>query len=287
MAGEVWNIGGVKVSRFVEIEVPGGMQKIIPEATRERVREIKWLQPHFCDASGRMIGSIHALIVDTGDRRIMVDTCVGNDKSRPLTPQWNMLQTRFLEDISVAGYAPETIDTVLCTHLHLDHVGWNTRRVGDRWIPTFPNARYLIARAEYEYSNSGGVGDMQRGVLADSVEPVFSAGLVDLVETDHRVCPEVRFLPSHGHTPGHVSVLIESQGASALITGDFLHHPCQLAHPEWSSVADSDAEAARTTRRALLERYAETPTLVIGTHFATPTAGRLKRDGSAWRLELQ
>jgi glyoxylase-like metal-dependent hydrolase (beta-lactamase superfamily II) len=118
------------------------------------------------------------------------------------------------------------------------------------------------------------------------VQPVFDAALADLVETDHRVCEEVRLTPSHGHTPGHVSVLIESQGASALITGDFVHHPCQLAHPEWNSVADADPERARATRRAMLERYAGTATLIIGTHFATPTAGYLRRDGDAWRLDV-
>ena len=286
MAGEAWAIGGVKISRFVEIEVPGGMHKIIPEATRERVREIKWLQPHFCDASGRMVGSIHALVVDTGSRRIVVDTCLGNDKARPALPPWHMLQTRFLEDLTAAGYAPGTIDTVLCTHLHLDHVGWNTRLVEGKWVPTFPKARYLIARTEYAHWISGAANEEQQVVLADSVKPVFDAGLAELVETDHIVCPEVRLLPSHGHTPGHVSVLVESGGASALITGDFVHHPCQLAYPEWNSVADSDAEGARATRRAMLARYADTPTLVIGTHFATPTAGRLKRDGDAWRLDV-
>lgn len=286
MAGEVWKIGAAKVSRFVEIEVPGGMHKIIPEATRERVREIKWLQPHFCDASGRMIGSIHALVVDTGARRIVVDTCIGNDKPRPNMPPWNRLQTRFLEDISAAGYAPETIDTVLCTHLHIDHVGWNTRLVNGKWIPTFPNARYLIARTEYEHWNSGAADADQRAVMSDSVKPVFDAGLVQLVDTTHPVCPEVRLIPSHGHTPGHCSVLIESQGASALITGDFMHHPCQIAHPEWGSVADSDADAAQATRRKMLARYADTATLVIGTHFATPTAGHLRKDGKAWRFEV-
>jgi glyoxylase-like metal-dependent hydrolase (beta-lactamase superfamily II) len=286
MAGEVWKIGGVRASRFVEIEMPGGMQRIIPEATRERVRAIPWLFPHFCDAGGRMIASIHALVVDTGARRIVVDTCIGNDKPRAATPAWHLLQTRFLEDITAAGYAAETIDTVLCTHLHIDHVGWNTRLVEGRWVPTFPNARYLVARAEYAHWGSGAGDAVQRAVMADSVQPVFDAGLADLVETDHRVCDEVKLVPSHGHTPGHVSVLIESQGASALITGDFVHHPCQLAHPEWNSVADSDPEGARATRRTMLGRYADTPTLVIGTHFATPTAGYLKRDGVAWRLEV-
>ncbi len=282
--GGRWRIGDVTVTRIVEIEATGGMSRIIPQATREAVREIPWLYPHFADENGRMRGSIHALVVETPDRRIVVDTCVGNDKARDV-PAWNMLQTRFLDDLAGAGYPIASIDTVLCTHLHVDHVGWNTRLVEGRWQPTFPQARYLMGRHEFEHWQRT-EREGQAEVMADSVYPVFEAGLVDLVETDHELAPEIRLMPTPGHTPGHVSVAIESRGERALITGDFMHHPCQMACPHWSSAPDSDPAQAIQTRRTMLSGLADQPVLVIGTHFATPTAGYVKRDGDAWRLDV-
>ena len=281
-----WQVGDVTITRIVELEVAGGSRFILPDATREAVKPIEWLAPHFADADGRLIMSIHALIVETPDRRIMVDTCLGNDKPRTI-PGWNMRQGPFLDDIAAAGYPRESIDTVLCTHLHVDHVGWNTMLVDGKWVPTFPNARYLIGRSEWDHWRGEGMAQ-RRGddIMADSVRPVFDAGLADLVETDHAVADGVWLEPTPGHTPGHVSVRISSRGEDALITGDCIHHPCQMARPEWASAADSDADAARKTRLEILDRYADGPVLVIGTHFATPTAGRIVRDGTAYRLDV-
>jgi glyoxylase-like metal-dependent hydrolase (beta-lactamase superfamily II) len=230
--------------------------------------------------------SIHALVVETPSRRIIVDTCLGNDKENRRIPTWNKMQTSFLADLAAAGYTAETIDTVVCTHLHVDHVGWNTMLVDGRWVPTFPNARYLMGRIEYAHWTGQRERDDMTAILADSVAPVWDAGLVDLVETDHRICDEVSLAPTPGHTPGHVSVRIASCGEEALITGDFMHHPCQIARPEWSSTADSDPDAARRTREAMLTGLAGTPTPVIGTHFAGRTAGRIVRDGDAFRLAV-
>ena len=157
-------------------------------------------------------------------------------------------------------------------------------RVDGSWRPTFPNARYLLGRVEWEHWKKE-EGDELNGVaIADSVRPVFDAGLVDLVEMDHRISGEIWLEPTPGHTPGHVSVRISSRGEDAVITGDLMHHPCQMARPQWGSSFDSDADQARETRRAFLERYADGPVLVIGTHFAAPTAGRIVRDGEAYRF---
>jgi glyoxylase-like metal-dependent hydrolase (beta-lactamase superfamily II) len=279
-----WRIGEVTVTRVVEIEATGGMTFILPQAKRDILKEIPWLYPHFADENGRMRGSIHALIIETPDRRIVVDTCIGNDKERG-NPPWNQLQTTFLEDLTAAGYPRDSIDNVLCTHLHVDHVGWNTMLVDGKWQPTFPKARYLMGRAEFEHWRGFEEAATQQ-VMSDSVLPVFDAGLVDLVETDHKICDQVSLIPTVGHSPGHVSVLIQSQGEEALITGDFIHHPCQMAHPEWSASVDSDPEQARRTRNEVFARYADTPTLIIGTHFHTPTAGHLKRDGDVSRLDV-
>lgn len=279
-----WQIGDIKITRIVEMQVTGGSRFILPEATREAVLPIKWLAPHFMDDEGRLIMSIHALILETPDVTIIVDTCLGNDKPRDI-PNWNMLQGPFLEDLIEAGYPRETIDTVLCTHLHVDHVGWNTMLVDDKWVPTFPNARYLMAEKEYQYwteeADQGEYGD----VIADSVLPVFDAGLVDLVPMDYQITDEICLEPTPGHTPGHVSVHIKSQGEEALITGDCFHHPCQIARPEWSSSADYNAEDGIVTRNSLLRKYSDEPILIIGTHFATPTAGYLKRDGDQFWLQ--
>jgi glyoxylase-like metal-dependent hydrolase (beta-lactamase superfamily II) len=281
-----WRIGAVTVTKIVELEVTGGSRFILPQATYDEILPIAWLRPHFADERGRLKMSIHALVVETRERRILVDTCLGNDKQNRRIPNWNNLQGPFLADLVAAGYPPESIDTVLCTHLHVDHVGWNTRLEGGRWVPTFPRARYLMGRVEFgHWTQVAGRDDMQ-AILADSVTPVIEAGLVDLVETDHQVCAEVALVATPGHTPGHVSVRIRSEGEAALITGDFMHHPCQIARPHWSSTADSDPAVARATRERLLASLSNAPTLVIGTHFAGPTAGRVVRDGDAYRLAV-
>ena len=279
-----WRVGEIAVTKIVELEVTGGSRFILPQATPETVLPIGWLQPHFADERGRLKMSIHALVIETPSRRIVVDTCLGNDKENRRIPGWNKLQTRFLTDLAAAGYPRETIDTVICTHLHVDHVGWNTMLLGGRWVATFRNARYLMGRIEYRHWTSQVEREDMTAVLADSVTPVWDADLVDLVETDHQICDEIRLVPTPGHTPGHVSVRIASQGEEALITGDFMHHPCQIARPEWSSTADSDPALARQTREQMLIGLADSPTLVIGTHFAGCTAGRIIRDGDAFRL---
>ncbi len=142
-----WQVGSVKVTRVVELEATGGSCFILPDATPEACREITWLAPHFMTAEGELIMSVHALVVDTGERRILVDTCIGNDKRRTL-PAWDRMQTGFLDHLEAAGYPLDSIDTVLCTHLHVDHVGWNTRLVDGEWEPTLPQARYLFARRD-------------------------------------------------------------------------------------------------------------------------------------------
>ncbi len=277
-----WQIGKVKITRVIEMEIAGGTRFILPQATREEVKKIDWLAPHFADTEGNLIMSVHALVIETPTQKIIVDTCIGNDKKRSI-PNWSNLQLPFLEDLAAAGYDRHDIDTVMCTHLHVDHVGWNTMKVDDQWVPTFPNARYLMAEQEFTYWDSADADELNDGIMDDSVRPVFDAGLADLVALDHRICDEVYLEPTLGHTPGHVSVHIESEGAEALITGDCIHHPCQIERLDWASSADYDQTASTRTRHNLMAKYADTDTLIIGTHFATPTAGHLKsRDQGYW-----
>ena len=278
-----WDIGNVRISRIVEMEMVGGSRFILPDATREACLAYPWMQPQFMDNEGNLIMSVHALVVDTGQQRIVVDTCIGNDKERSI-PNWNRLQTAFLDDLANAGYPRGSIDAVLCTHLHVDHVGWNTMLVDGDWIPTFPNARYLISAEEWSYWDALGDDRIYGPVLADSVRPVVEAGLVDFVDMNHRLCDEVWLEPTPGHTPGHVSVHIASEGAHALITGDCIHHPCQMTRTDWCSSADYDQSQGRATREALLAKYVDADVLVIGTHFATPTAGHIRHrpEGGYW-----
>ena len=284
-----WQIGDVAIHRVADMELGHEvMQRLIPDASSEALLQLPWLQPNFIGADGTMSGSIHTLVVRTPDRVIVVDTCVGNDKTRK-NPDFHQRQSAFLEELVASGVAPEEVDTVLCTHLHIDHVGWNTVLRDGSWVPTFANARYLFGRKEFEHWQ-GEHGALERldveAVMADSVQPVLDAGQADLVDTDHQLCPEVRLLPTPGHTPGHVSVLVESQGLSALITGDFLHHPCQFAHPEWPSSPDSDPQKNHTTRLDMYRRFADSSTLVIGTHFAAPSAGHLRQSGERYRFDV-
>ncbi len=278
-----WQVGDVKVTRVVEMEMTGGSRFILPDATPQACRDFDWMAPHFMTEDGKLIMSVHALIIDTGTRKIMVDTCIGNDKERNV-PNWNKLQTAFLSDIAAAGYPRESIDTVMCTHLHVDHVGWNTMWVDGEWLPTFNNARYLFAEQEWRYWDAEEDEAVYGPVIADSVRPVVDAGMVDLVTETHQVCDEVCLEPTPGHTPGHVSVHIRSQGMEALITGDCIHHPCQMSRTDWCSSADYDANQGRATRESLLHKYANSEVLIIGTHFATPTAGYVKarKAGGYW-----
>lgn len=280
-----WKIGDATVTRFVEMETVSKATFILPQATPENVlTERSWLVPNFAEENGKVRMSIHALVVESKGLRMVVDTCLGNDKRRDF-PGWNELHTPFLQDLEAGGFARDSITHVLCTHLHVDHVGWNTMLIDGRWVPTFPKARYLIGRKEWEHWSVS--NDRQRrDPIEDSVRPIVDAGLADPIESDRKITDEIRLEPTPGHTPGHFSVRISSRGQDAIITGDLMHHPIQCAHPEWASSADSEPEQALRTRRAFLERYSDSPVLVLGTHFATPSAGHIVKHGPAWRFRV-
>lgn len=285
MAVETWRIGEIIITKVVDVVnmVPPGL--LIMEATAENLAPLAhWLKPHFLDDDGNAPLSIHTFVVSTPETTVLVDTCIGNDKPR-MIPDWNMRQGRFLEDLASMGVEREAVDTVLCTHLHVDHVGWNTMVVDDRWVPTFPRADYLFGRAEWAFWEDE-VDPFGKEAKGDSILPIFEAGMAVLVESDHRVAPGIQLIPTPGHTPGHVSVVIESAGERAVITGDMMHHPVQMARPDWKDIADVDSAQAELTRLAFLQRFCDDHTLVLGTHFATPTGGRIVRDGDAYRLAV-
>ncbi len=282
-----WKIGDVSVTRIVEMEMTTPYSEKYPfirEAKPDALKDTDWLYPHFVTPEGALNVSIHALLVEAPGLKLVVDTCIGNDRPRGIVGK-RPLSTKFLEALESTGVKRTDVNAVVCTHLHVDHVGWNTMLVDGKWIPTFPNARYLIGKQEYEHWIAEKDGETP-AIMADSVTPIFNAGLADLVPMDHKLTNEIRLTPTTGHTPGHVSVVIESKGATAIITGDMMHHPCQIAHPDWSPDFDSDKQAARVTRAKFLGDVADKPVLVIGTHFAAPTAGHVTRDGAAFRFNV-
>jgi len=287
-----WRVGDVTITRIVELQTLFDIPTLFPEASVEAVLASEWLQPHFVTPEGRGIISMHSLVIDAPGKRIIVDTCLGAGRERAGWAQDAEIQTSFLRKLEDAGFPCDGMDVVLCTHLHYDHVGWNTVCVDGEWKPTFPRARYLLNRTEYEFwaadrePNAAGLDEIQRLAFEESVRPLLDAGLVDLVEGTHRICEEVTLVPTPGHSPGHVSVHISSRGEQALITGDIAHHPSQLAHLEWGSPhVDFDCEQATATRRRVFSELADKPVLVIGTHWAGPTAGWVKRCEHAFRLE--
>ena len=283
---KTWRVGRVEITRIVEVwkwEDDIGMA--LDGAKPSIVLTQPWLLPDHATPQGRMSINFQAFVLKAGKRRIMIDTCVGADREREFAV-FTRMRTTFLEDLALIGITPGNVDTVLCTHLHFDHVGWNTRLVDGHWVPTFPNARYLFSRKEYDHwlmlRETGGYHAVNH--LADSVDPVVAAGLVDFINHEHQISDEIRLLPTPGHTPDHVSVLINSGGEQAVITGDVMHHPIQVAMPAHPATFDMDKKTGSKSRVDFVTRFQEKPVLVIGSHFADPGAGYIVRHGDAWKL---
>eukprot|EP00927_Polykrikos_kofoidii_P022561 TRINITY_DN21005_c1_g1_i1.p1 TRINITY_DN21005_c1_g1~~TRINITY_DN21005_c1_g1_i1.p1 ORF type:complete len:336 (+),score=47.91 TRINITY_DN21005_c1_g1_i1:46-1008(+) len=292
-----WRVGDCTVTRVIEIESSGGQTAILPGATKELTKSIEWLAPNFADEKGRMIFAIQLMVVDApGGIRIAVDTCVGNDKKREFAGHWHMRKGPFLEHLELAGIPPASVTHVFCTHLHTDHIGWNTMWVDGKWVPTFPNARYLFGKKEFDFWSAGGTsGTAGTGgieeELADSVLPIVNAGMADFVEMDHVLLHEgdtrIYLRPTVGHTHGHTSLMIESRGARAIITGDCFHHPAQFTETALSSSADNNPAQATQTRENLLKEFCGSDCLVFGTHFARPTVGLVVPHTRKYKLDTE
>ena len=256
-----------------------------PTLTREILAENRpWLEPSAIDpATGKVILCIQSYLVRTPHHTILVDSCVGNDKPRPERPFWHMMKGEaFMQGLAAADASPADIDFVMCTHLHVDHVGWNTRLENGRWVPTFPNARYLFSERELSHWTTLHAKD-PIGCIADSVLPILEAKQADLVKSDHALDDHVRLMPTPGHTPDHFSVALGRGRDDAVLTGDLIHSPLQARHPEISMRADWDPQQSAVTRRAFLERYCDTSTICCTAHFPQPSAGRISRWGDGFR----
>jgi len=276
-----WKVGAATITSVVEdqSELPPGL--LFPDAGEEMVQRHPWLVPDWADAAGGISLRTQAFVVEIEGRTVLVDPCVGNGKVRWL-PMWNDLDLPFLERFADAGFSPAAVELVLHTHLHADHVGWDTHREGERWVPTFTGARHLYTQAELDFVRTAVLPG--EDVYGDSIAPIIDAGLADVIEPDADLGSGLRLESSPGHTPGHASLWIESNSEHALITGDFMHHPLQFAEPQLAEIADADVEVARSTRLRMIREMARTGALVLGTHFPSRPAGRVVADGERWRF---
>lgn len=278
-AAPSWAVGAVRVTKVTEHEMRIPLNGLLVDPPPGAAARHPWLVPDYATVDDMAVLSIHGFVIDTGSRRILVDTCIGNlREGLPFPPA----TSGFCDALAASGYPVESIDTVVCTHLHFDHVGWNTRLVDGAWIPTFGNARYLIGRREWEHwsSRTGAYVNVN-----DTVTPIIDAGLAELVETDHQVCEQVKLAPAPGHTPGQVCVVIQDAGSRAVITGDLAHHPLQFAEPDIGAAADTDPTQAARTRRDWLADRVRDGALVLGTHFGGTSAGHVIADGTGWRFQ--
>ena len=270
-------IGDVEVWRIVDWQAPFvAPERLFPNAPKDVAEIIERLAPGSVDgASGRLILPVQAFLLKRPGQTILVDTGIGNHKTSEFKPWAGREDTRFLSGLAAAGVTPESIDVVFCTHLHGDHVGWNTRLDDGRWVPTFSRARYLIPA-----EGKALFGPETSAMFDESVLPVIGAGKAKVVHGNHEVAPGITRWPTPGHTPGHAALLIESRGTRAVLAADTFHSAAQVRHPEWHFRFDADPRAAEASRRRLFEMAADTDTEVIASHVLLPSRGLVQRDGT-------
>jgi glyoxylase-like metal-dependent hydrolase (beta-lactamase superfamily II) len=285
-------LGDIALTRILEREAPEFMPtELLPDATPAALAPHRhWLEPNALDpASGRLVLPVQSYVVRTRHHNILIDSCLGEGKTdRSYAPWHDLHGSRFLADLAALGLAPEGIDFVFCTHLHSDHVGWNTRRVDGRWVPTFPNARYIMARRDLDWRRAHNMiapPEHYADSFDESVLPVVEAGQAELVGADYALDDEVRIEPLPGHTPGHFGVHLSSRGAEAIMIGDLMHSPVQCAEPDWGADSDGDPALARQVRRRFLEAHADSDRLVLTAHFPSPSIGHIRRQGRAFRFD--
>ena len=287
-------LGRMRIHKVWEIDSPVPLLGQLPGTTRDdMIRLLEWYdQPDEVNPDPQtsfMTFSVHSWVIELDGQTILVDTCDGNHKNRSL-PAVHQLDSDYLGNLRRAGFAPEDIDLVMCTHLHFDHVGWNTRLENGRWVPTFPNARYLFGKRDYAYFQTNPEGEaLHYEAFLDSILPVMEAGRGELVDEDfvaHREIGDGVWLePAFGHSPGCCTINAQADGPPALFWGDVIHHPVQLIRHDLPFAYDADGVAACKVRKATMERAADADLMCFPAHFRRTSAGYVKRDGDAFRYE--
>ncbi len=268
---QFFDIGDIQVAKVVDTLESFSPKALYVDKDRNAFDpHLDWLQPHFLDESKGMLLSIHTFVLKTKHHTILIDTCVGNHKTDSGFPQWNHREGNYLAELSAAGCRPEDVDFVFCTHMHVDHTGWNTQLKDGRWVPTFPNAKYLFNQREWDcWKDSDNKHD--RAVLEQNILPIIEANQVQWVDNAWSIDDQVSLTPTPGHTPGHCSVSLNSGNNSAFITGDMMIHPVQIAEPQWSQSADQDRQLAIQTRSNFVDEHCDRDIMILGSHFNTPT----------------
>jgi glyoxylase-like metal-dependent hydrolase (beta-lactamase superfamily II) len=283
-----FSVGDLTIHRAIEQETSFfPALELFPQLTPELLGQNRaWLQQASAmDEADVLILCFQSYIVRTPHHTILIDSCIGNDKQRPARPKWHMkTDDTYMRALAATGVTPADIDYVMCTHLHVDHVGWNTRLENGRWVPTFPKARYVFGKSEYDYWSEQ---NKQAEVppFADSVLPVVEADRAEIVANDFAIGDHMRILPTPGHTPGHIAFAFGKGKDSAVFSGDLMHTPLQTLHPELSPKFDVDPAQAAVTRRNFLERYCDTDTLCCTAHVPSPSVGKIRRKGNAFSCE--
>jgi glyoxylase-like metal-dependent hydrolase (beta-lactamase superfamily II) len=289
MAAQGRQLGEVTIARALEIVTPFDPAMFFPEvAPEEWAPHRSWLEPDAMDpASGALLFPVQSYLLRTPHHTVLIDSCVGNHKDRPNRPFWHQkCDDTFMRALAALEVAPADIDYVMCSHLHVDHVGWNTRLENGRWVPTFPNAKYVFSRADYDHylklDGDPATGPVNQGSFRDSVIPIVEARLSQMVDGVHTVDEHLSLDPRPGHTPGTVAINLASRGQKALFCGDILHHAIQVYHPEWNSFACADQVNARKSRRQVLEDCAGSGALLMPAHFGAPFVCRVDHKGGSF-----
>ena len=287
-------LGSTRVDGIDDLPImdfPASM--LLPQAAPAELEPmLPWLAPdHYTPATGTVHLAGQSILLRFGSRVVLVDTCVGCGKQRPVRPAWHRREGRaYLDRLAAMGVQPEQVDTVFCTHLHVDHIGWNTQLQDGRWVPTFPNARYLFGRTELAHwqaqADKLGPTGVNHKSYADSVLPILEADLAELVDDGYELAPGMVLRGLPGHTPGQMGLFLDGPGGRALFCGDAIHSPAQIARPDWSSAFCADAALAARTRTALVADAAERGTLLIPAHFRGSGAARVRRDNDGFRPEF-
>jgi glyoxylase-like metal-dependent hydrolase (beta-lactamase superfamily II) len=280
-------LGNLRIARIMELVQEFPAREFFPDTTDDDwIPHRQWLADEgaYDLRSNAIVLPMQSYVVRTSHHTVLIDTCIGNHKDRPSRPEWHRkTDDTWMRNLSALGLTPDDIDIVMCTHLHHDHVGWNTQLVDGRWVPTFPNARYLISAKELEIFRNHH-DPAASPSMNDSVLPVVESGQAELIKSDHAVDDEIWLESTPGHTPDHFAVRLASQGLHGVVGGDLMHCPAQCQHPEWRARPDFNPAEASQTRKDFMARHAELDSLVCMMHFPLPSAGRFVTQGNGYRF---